>query len=123
MRLVGDDDNVAAFGERRVGGLAGLGRKLLDGREHNAAGRAGQRLLQILAAFRLLRGLAEQVAAHGKSAEQLVVEVVAVGDDDNGRVLHRRVGDDLSGIERHQQALAGTLRVPDDANALVARWL
>ena len=71
----------------------------------------------------LLRGLAEQVAAHRKRAEQLVVEVVAVGDDHNGRVLHRRVGDDLPGVEGHQQTLAGALRVPDDADALVALLL
>ena len=86
MRFVGDDDDVPAIGEHRVGALAGLGCKLLDSGEHHAARRAGQRLLQILPAFRLLRGLAEQITAHGKRAEQLVVEVVAVGDDDNGRI-------------------------------------
>ena len=33
--------------------------------------------------------LAQQVVAAGEGAEELVVEVVAVGEDDDGRVLHR----------------------------------
>ena len=37
------------------------------------------------------------------------------------RVLHRRVQDDAPGVEGHRQALARALRVPDDADAPVAR--
>ena len=55
-----------------------------------------------------------------KVREQLVVEIVAVGQHDQRWVLHRRVLDDLAGVERHQQALAGALRVPDDADLAVA---
>ena len=55
-----------------------------------------------------------------KVAEELVVEVVAVGQNDQRRVFHLRVLDDLTGVERHQQALAGALRVPDDAHLAVA---
>ena len=57
----------------------------------------------------------------GERAEELVVQVVAVGDDDQRRVLHRRVEDDAAGVERHRQALARALGVPDDADAPVAR--
>ena len=53
-------------------------------------------------------------------AEQLVVEVVAVGEHDERRVLHRRVQDHAPGVERHRQALARALRVPDDADPPVA---
>ena len=59
--------------------------------------------------------------AAGEGAEELVVEVVAVGEDDDGRVRHRRVQDDAAGVEGHRQALARALRVPDDADAPVAR--
>ena len=64
--------------------------------------------------------LAQQIAATGEGAEKLVVEIVAVGEDDDGRVLHRRVQDHAAGVEGHRQALAGALRVPDDADAPVA---
>ena len=74
----------------------------------------------MVAVFGLLRRLAQQVLAHAEGAEQLVVEVVAVGQHDQGRVLHRRVLDDLPGVEGHQQALAGALRVPDHADLAIA---
>ena len=122
MRLVGNHDDIPAVGQDRVVGLATLGRELLDGREHDAAGGTGQNSLQILPAVGLLRGLTEQVAAHAEGAEELVIEVIAVRDDDDGGVLHGRVGDDLTSVEGHEQALAGALGVPDDANSAVAVW-
>ena len=120
MRLIGDHDDVPATGQHRIVGLAALGRDLLDGREHDAARGAGQDLPQLLPTADLPWGLAEKITAHGESAEKLIVEIVAVGDDDDGRVRHGRVGDDLPGIEGHEQALAGALGVPDDANAAIA---
>ena len=68
----------------------------------------------------LHRRLAQQVAAAGEGGEELVVEVVAVGEDDDGRVLHRRVKDDAPCVERHRQALARPLRVPDHPDPPVA---
>ena len=50
----------------------------------------------------------------------MIVEVVAVGEHDDSGVLQHRVEDDLAGIERHRQALARALRVPDHAHAPVA---
>ena len=64
--------------------------------------------------------LAQQVLAARERAEELVVQIVAVGQDDQRRVLHRRVRTILPGVEDHRQALAGALRVPDDADPLVA---
>src|SRR2546426_149852 len=54
-----------------------------------------------------------------KRPEELVVEVVAVRQHYEGRVLHRRVLDDLPGVEGHRQALAASLGVPDYAHAPV----
>ena len=77
-------------------------------------------LRRSLAVLGLLRRLPQQVLAHAEGAEELVVQIVAVGQHDQRRVLHRRVLDDLAGIERHQQALARALRVPDHADLAVA---
>ena len=74
----------------------------------------------MVAVLGLLRRLPQQVLAHAEGAEQLVVEIVAVGQDHERRVFHRRVLDDLPGVEGHQQALAGALRVPDHADLAVA---
>ena len=79
-----------------------------------------EQLAQVRAALGLHRRLAQQVLAAREGAEELVVEVVAVGEHDEGRVLHRRLADDAPGVERHRQALARALRVPDHAHAPVA---
>ena len=89
-------------------------------REDDAAGGPVEQLAQFVAVAGLLRRLAQQVLAHAERAEKLVVEVVAVGEHDERRVFHRGVLDDLPGVERHEQALAGALRVPDDADLAVA---
>ena len=120
MCLVRDHDDVPAVGQDRVLGLPTFGGELLDSCEHHAARGSGQDPLQILPVVGLLRGLTEEIPAHGEGAEKLVVEVVAVGDDDHSGVLHRRVDDDLSRVEGHQETLAGALGVPDDADAAVA---
>ena len=72
-----------------------LREELLDRREDDAARRRPEQLgAQVGAVLRLHRRLPEQLLAAGEGAEELVVEVVAVGQDDERRVLHRRVGDD-----------------------------
>src|SRR5690606_2707323 len=75
----------------------------------------------VRAAGRLLRRLPQQVLAAREGAEELVVEVVAVGEHDDGRVTHRRLADDAARVEGHRQALARPLRVPHDADAPIAR--
>ena len=119
MRLVGYHNDIAAIGQDRIIGRAGLGREFLQGREDHAAGRPVEQLAQMLAVLGLLRRLAQQVLAKAERAEQLVVEVVAVGQHDERRVRHRRVLDDLAGVECHQQALARALGVPDHADLAV----
>ena len=53
------------------------------------------------------------------SSKQLVVEVVAVGQQHYRRVRHRRVAHHLVDVEEHLQALARALSVPDDARPTV----
>ncbi len=120
VRLVGDDDDVPAVAQ---GGqpLALLGKELLDGREHHAAAGDLQELAQALAVGGLHGRLAEELEAALELAEELVVEVVAVGQDHQRRVLHRRVADHPGGVEQHREALAAALGVPDHARATVAR--
>ena len=55
-----------------------------------------------------------------EGAEELIVQVVAVGDDHDGGVLHGGMQDDAPGIKGHGQAFAGALGMPDHADAMVA---
>ena len=146
VRLVGDDDDVAPLGQGRasggvrlpvprlIGSEAGgtpvfpgessgrlFRKEFLDGGEDDAAGRHGEFGAQVGAAVRLDRRLAQQVPAAREGGEQLVVQIVAVGQHHHGRVPHGRLADDAPGVERHRQALARPLRVPDHADAAVAR--
>ncbi len=72
---------------------------------------------------RLHRRLSEQVAAHGEGRKELVVQIVAVGQHHQGRVRHAWLKHQQARVERHQQALARTLGVPDHACLAVTRWL
>ena len=89
--LVGDDDDVAPLREYRVAVALLPGEELLDRGEDHAAGGDLQLFAQVRAIRRLHRRLAQQVAAAGEGAEELVVEVVAVREHHDGGVLHRRV--------------------------------
>ena len=120
VRLVGDHDDVAAAGQQGVPVSLLLGEELLDRGEHHAARRDGELRPQVRPGCGLHGRLAQEVAAAGEGAEELVVEVVAVGQDDNGGIAHGRFADDAAGVERHGQALARALGVPDDADAAVA---
>ena len=73
VRLVGDDDDVAAVRELRVDVALLLGEELLDGGEHHAPGLHRQLAAEVGAAFRLRRRLAQQVVAARERAEELVV--------------------------------------------------
>ncbi len=79
MRLVGDDDDVAPLREHRVPVALLSGEELLDGREDHAARGDLELLAQVSPIGRLHRRLPQQVPAARKGAEQLVVEVVAIG--------------------------------------------
>jgi len=120
VRLVGDEHDVVPLGEQGVFVIAPLGAEFLDRGEDHAARRHLQQIPQMLAALRLFRLLAQQLLPGGEGVEELIVQVVAIGEDDQRWVFHRRVLDDLSGVEQHGQALAAALGVPHHAHALVA---
>src|SRR5688500_219575 len=93
----------------------------LDRREvHPARRRRFKEAPEWCSIFCLLRDVAEQAARLCERAEELGVEIVAFGDHDDGGVLERRDPNQLARIEQHREALAATLRVPDDANLAVA---
>ena len=97
-----------------------LGEKLLDGGEHHAAGRDGEKFFQMVTVLRLHRFLPEQFMAAGKRAEKLVVEVVPVGENDERGIFHRRLDHEPPGVKRHCQRLARSLGVPNHADPFVA---
>ena len=63
----------------------------------------------------LLGHLPQQARAAAEGAEQLIVQVVAVGQDHQRRVAQFRLHDQLPGEEHHGQALAAALGVPHHA--------
>ena len=118
--FVGDDYDVAPRGEQGVTVAPFIGQELLQGGEDHAPGVDLELGAQVVAAGGLGGRLAQEIGAAGEGAEELVVQVVAVGDDDHRGVVQGRVADHPSGVEGHGQAFAGALRVPDYADALVA---
>ncbi len=123
LRLVGDHHDVTPLGQCRGVLLRApvlLEEELLDGGEDHPARRHAQLRGQVRAALGLDRRLAQQVLIQREVVEELVIQVVAVGQHHDGGVLHQGVLDDLARVERHGQALARALRVPHHANAPVA---
>ena len=117
--FVGDDDDVLARRERRQLGVF-LRQKLLDRGEDHAAAGDGEQFAELVPTVGLHGRLAEDFVAALKLPKELIVEIVAVGEDDERRVLHHRVPHDACGVEEHRKTLPRTLRVPDDTGAAVA---
>ena len=126
VRLVGNNHDVAAVREHRVRVAAFLREELLDGGEDHAARRHGELGPQVRAALCLRGRLAQQVLAAGEGGEELLVQVIAVREDDHRWVAHGRFPGDGAGVEGHGEALARPLRVPHDTDAVIAvgaAWL
>ena len=70
----------APLRERRVGVAFFLGKELLNGGEDHAAGLDHQLVAQVGPTRRLHRRLTQQVLAAGEGAEELVIQIVAVGE-------------------------------------------
>ena len=97
-----------------------LGKELLDSGEHHAS-RVNRELgAQVGPAVGLNGRLAQQLPAAGEGAKELVVQVVAVGQHNDGGVGHGPLADDAPGVKGHAQALARALSVPDHTDAPVA---
>lgn len=102
--LVGDDDDVGAAGQ--LGMRSVFAPELLDGREDDAAHIDAEVRAQILDAVGANRGSSQGAAMLGEGAEQLVVEIVAVGQHDDGRVAECRRQLKLTDEEQHRQRFA-----------------
>ncbi len=99
VRFIGNHDDIVAFRQRP----AIFGGKFLNGRKHHTAARHIQELPQMVAALRLDRYLPEEFPAPRERPKQLVIQIVPVGDDHDGRVLHAGMTDQPARIERHRQ--------------------
>jgi hypothetical protein len=115
--FVGDDDDVAPIGEFFVNVAFG-GLKFLDGGEDDAAGGDFEQVFELVAVFGLDGILAEELFGGGEGVEELVVEVVTIGDDEDGGIIEGE--DDFSGVEDHGEGFAGALGVPDDSGFTIA---
>ena len=120
MGLVGDEDDVAAIGEGVVVAAPFFGGKFLNGGEDDAAGGDLKFGFEVGPILGLLGCLPQQILAFGEGGVELVVEVVAVGEHDQGGVGHGRMLDDLARVEGHGEAFAGALGMPDYPGSLVA---
>ena len=90
VRFIGNDDDVSP--PTQLGHHLALFRhEFVNRREHHAATRPDQQLAQMLAPAGLHRRLAEDVRAALELAEKLVIEIVAIGQHNQRRVLHRRM--------------------------------
>lgn len=90
-----------------MGGRPYVGwQEFLDGGENHAARFHRELSAQIGAAVGLHRRLAQEVLATREGAEELVIQVVAVGEDDDRGIGHQWLADHPPGVEGHGQALA-----------------
>ena len=100
--LVADADDIGAVGEQ----VDVLGELLYGGEEHAAAGASLQLGFQVLAALHLLYyAVAHKLLGVQQQARQLVVEVGAVGDEDDGGAAQGFALHQQSRQEEHRQRL------------------
>src|SRR5574341_1500480 len=98
----------------------GRGEKFLNGGKEDAACNASLEFLhQVFTAGGLFGRLAQDFETARERPKELIVEVVAIGDDDDGGILHGGMQDQPPRVKRHREALARTLRVPDHADTVV----
>jgi hypothetical protein len=113
--LVGDDHDVVPVGEHGKTSSSSPGMNFwMVANTMPPDGRLASRRADP-AGCRLHRLLAQQILGQREHAEQLAVQVVAVGDDDDGGVLHRRFLHHPGGEAGHGDALAAALGVPHHA--------
>ena len=106
MCFVGDDHDVPAVGEGRHALTFLLGHELLDRSEYDASAADLKEVAQLIAAVCLLGLLADDLIAAVELPEELVIQIVAIGQDYDRRVLHGRVLGHTAGIEEHREALS-----------------
>ena len=119
--FVADDHHVFALGQGGKYLLASLKPELLDGCEDDATrGAAVQQATQLFAAVGLHRHLPYQVGVLAEGLEQLAIEVVAVRDHNDGRVLQFRRHEQHRGTADHLDGFTRALGMPHHATLAVA---
>ena len=118
-------DNVLPFGKYRVGSfsqlvfVALLQSEFLDGREDDTTASCGQQFAQIVCRFSALH-IANQVFGQDKVFVQLKIQITSIDLYHNGWVFQLGQAAQDSGINRHRNAFAAALGVPNHANTTVA---
>ena len=111
--LVRDHNDVAALGQHREGVFILTRHELLDRGEDDAArGAVAQLGAQVWTGQCLGGLLPQQVLGQAEHPKQLPIQVVAVGDNHDGGVLHRGFLHHTGGKAGHGDALAAALGVP-----------
>ena len=126
VRLIGDDHNIAPCRKHRMGIALLLRKKLLDRRKHHAPGRHRELLTQISASTRLRWRLTQQIPTTRKRTKKLIIQIVAIRQNHNRRILHHRIPNNSPGVKSHRQTLTRPLRMPHHANPPITRrtpWL
>ena len=90
MRFIRHDNDIRAFCEHRHRIACFLRGKFLDGRKDDAAARALIQFGAQIAAIRCLIRLGTQkFLGFLEGAEKLIIQIVAVGNDHDGRIRQR----------------------------------
>ncbi len=118
--FIGNHDDVGSIGEEIMLSTALLGEEFVDRGKDHASRIHAQKLSKVGSVASLNRSLPKQILATRKGSKELIIEVVSVGQNHDGWILHRRVQNHSPSVERHRQALPGTLGVPNHSHSAVA---
>lgn len=97
--FISQNDNIGAIANLGINRFVVLGREFLDGGKDDATRINIEQFSHSLAIACLLGSLAQQLAASSKGVEELVVEVVAIGEDDQSGVIQQQ--DEFAAEEHH----------------------
>ncbi len=90
MGFIRHDDHVPTIRQHREAFLAAFGREFLHRREDDAARCARQQALQVFPAFGLFGILSEQILAETEGGGELVVQIITIGQHNDGGVFKLR---------------------------------
>ena len=120
VRFIGNHNNVAPVSQTVIN-IAIVWLELLYGCKYNSARLYFQQTLKMLTVLCLNRSLAQQLSGACKRIKKLVIQIIAVCNDNYGRIIQALYN--LAGVENHSKRLATTLCVPYHTCAMVTRLL
>ena len=106
MGLISDHHDVAPVRKDGVAVAIFARCELLQRGEDDPTRRTLELRPQVGAGRRLYRRLRQDPRWGEGLPEELIVEIIAVGDEHQGRVRHALIAHDLRGVEHHLEALA-----------------